>query len=110
MSNRQFRDCDGDTWSEDTAGYLTCVSLADGTLRESGRTETRSWVEGNYGPLIEIRPNVDVRALLAGVLEEMAEEADDLRYSEDDAAGSAGVAMARIFRRKALELRELESA
>ncbi|MGP3750852.1 hypothetical protein [Streptomyces sp. IBSNAI001] len=104
---RQFRDCDGDIWEPASAGYLKCVAAPDGAPHESGRTETRAWVEENYGPLTEIRPDVDVRLLLAGVLDDMAVEALDAFMGTDVVAEERVYSkMAQIFDRKARALRE----
>lgn len=107
MTDRQFKDCDGDVWAEETAGYLTCVADADGAIREHGRTETRSWVEGNYGPLTEIRPDVDVRLLLADVLEELADAVlEDYWDAADPTSERIYGRIAHRIRGRALKLRE----
>ncbi|MFE7624285.1 hypothetical protein [Streptomyces sp. NPDC057509] len=107
MNARQFKDCDGDIWEPSSAGYLRCVVYSNGSPREDGRIETREWVERNYGPLTEIRPDVDVRALLAEVLEDMAEDVRKEYWRAVDPVSE------RVFERlgdvldvKARELRE----
>ncbi|MFE7398001.1 hypothetical protein [Streptomyces sp. NPDC057557] len=80
MAERKFLDCDGDTWTEYEPGMLRLTERANGNFLFLG---TESSVEDTarvHGPLTEIRPDVDIRALLADVLEELAEE---LRRSTD---------------------------
>ncbi|WP_327712421.1 hypothetical protein OG912_32375 [Streptomyces sp. NBC_00464] len=94
MSDRQFKDCDGDTWTEYEPGMLRFTQSARSQTTTLGCTASIEDVNEQHGPLTEIRPDVDVRALLAGVLEELVEE---LTRTTD---------LPGVLRRKALELRE----
>lgn len=92
---RQFKDCDGDTWTEVEPGWLRLTERANGSaIYPSTYRVSIEDVSGDHGPLTEIRPDVDVRALLAGVLEELAEKSWDARSLYD------------LFQGKARELRE----
>ncbi|MDX2978183.1 hypothetical protein ABT309_09120 [Streptomyces microflavus] len=94
---RRFKDCDGDTWSEYEPGMLRLTECAGDRNQYTGIEDSIEDVQADHGPLTEIRPDVDVRALLADVLEELAEKSWDARSLYD------------LFRDKARELRE-ESA
>lgn len=74
MSTRQFKDCDGDTWTETSPGELELTVQENGSNSYVGISGSIEDTVASYGPLTEIRPDVDVRALLAEVLEELAEE------------------------------------
>ncbi|WNI28617.1 hypothetical protein [Streptomyces sp. ITFR-6] len=96
MSDRQFKDCDGDTWMEVEPGWLRLSARANGSaIYPSTQRVSIEDVSAEHGPLTEVLP--DVRALLAGVLEDMAET---LSRTTD---------LPGVLKRKARELRE-ESA
>lgn len=97
MSERQFKDCDGDTWTEFEPGELKLTAQANGGTTHVGITGSIEDTAASHGPLTEIRPDVDVRALLAGAFDGLAEE---LRKSTD---------LPRVLEAMAKRLRE-ESA
>ncbi|MYY03094.1 MULTISPECIES: hypothetical protein [unclassified Streptomyces] len=102
MSNRQFKDCDGDTWTETAPGMLELTKIVSSAYVAPDPSPTSiEDVRDLHGPLTEIRPDVDVRALLAGVLEDMANEANRRRFVSADCAW-----IANTFTAKARELRE----
>ncbi|GAA3018686.1 hypothetical protein [Streptomyces fulvorobeus] len=108
MSDRQFKDCDGDTWTEYEPGKVRLTARADGSDMYLGCTDSLADVQGESGPLTEIRPDVDVRALLAGVLNDMADGAREAFMETDDVSEERVYGkVAYIFDRKARELREL---
>ncbi|WP_327379406.1 hypothetical protein [Streptomyces sp. NBC_01212] len=94
MSARQFKDCDGDTWTEFEPGMLRLTECAGYRNQYTGIEDSIEDVQAEHGPLTEIRPDVDVRALLADVLEDMAAKSWDARSLYD------------LFTDKARELRE----
>ncbi|MFB7479525.1 hypothetical protein ACFUEM_08755 [Streptomyces anulatus] len=77
---RRFQDRDGDVWIEVGVSSLQHVGSTAGDPVEGGRIDDRSWIEHQFGPLTEIRPDIDVRALLADAFDGLAEE---LRKSTD---------------------------
>ncbi|MFB8071090.1 hypothetical protein [Streptomyces californicus] len=101
---RRFKDCDGDTWTEFKPGMLRLTKCAGDRNAYTGLEGSIEDTEADHGPLTEIRPDVDVRALLADVLEELATEANRRRFVSADCAW-----IANTFTAKAQELRE-ESA
>ncbi|MCM2391749.1 hypothetical protein [Streptomyces albipurpureus] len=72
---RRFKDCDGDTWEEYEPGWLKLVERANGKTMFVGSMVSIEDVASDHGPLTEVRPDVDVRALLADVLVDLAEVA-----------------------------------
>ncbi|MFE5093262.1 hypothetical protein ACFRCI_23595 [Streptomyces sp. NPDC056638] len=81
MRERKFLDCDGDTWTEYLPGLLRLTAVGPNTESwHVGVEESIETVRDIHGPLTEIRPDVDVRALLADLLEDLAEE---LRHTTD---------------------------
>ncbi|MFJ5103214.1 hypothetical protein [Streptomyces sp. NPDC088554] len=108
MSERKFLDCDGDTWTEYEPGWLRLTDRANGVIRHLGCVASVEDVRDDHGPLTEIRP--DVRALLADVLEEMADSAHRSHLCADDDTDSAiNYRIYDLFSTKARELRK-ESA
>lgn len=59
MSERKFKDCDGDTWTEYEPGMLRLTKRVHGVLPEDCTVSLED-VRDFHGPLTEIRP--DVRA------------------------------------------------
>ncbi|MEV7425196.1 hypothetical protein [Streptomyces sp. NPDC091212] len=103
-TQRRFKDCDGDTWTEVEPGTLRITEYASGCLALPEWTSSIEVVAIGYGPLTEIRP--DVRALLADVLEEMASDFDTLTSYTDEMTQDIGYRVKDIFESKARELRE----
>jgi hypothetical protein len=105
MRERQFKDCDGDTWTEFEPGELRITEFANGTSRLPEWTSSISDVQADHGPLTEI--GSDVRALLADVVDDLAEDAR-LAYWGATAGPDERVygKLADIFARQARELRE----
>ncbi|WP_069752922.1 hypothetical protein [Streptomyces sp. EN16] len=97
MSDRQFKDRDGDTWTEFEPGMLRLMKCAGDRNQYTGIEDSIEDVQADHGPLTEIRPDVDVRALLAGAFDGLAEE---LRKTTD---------LPRVLEAMAKRLRE-ESA
>ncbi len=62
MSDRQFKDCDGDTWTEVYPGRLRLTTSASGSVMFLGTEDSIEGVKEAHGPLTEIRSDVDVRA------------------------------------------------
>jgi hypothetical protein len=110
MAERKFKDCDGDTWTEVRPGELRITEYANGTSRLPEWTSSISDVQHESGPLTEIRPDVDVRALLADVMDGLAEDAL-LAYWGATAGPDERVygKLADIFGAKARELREVSA-
>ncbi|WP_405927874.1 hypothetical protein OG554_03495 [Streptomyces griseus] len=110
MSERQFKDCDGDTWTEFEPGELKLTVQANGGITYVGITGSIEDTAADHGPLTEIRPDVDVRALLADVLEELANEVlEDYWDATDPTSERIYGKIAHRIRGQALKLRE-ESA
>lgn len=108
MSYRQFKDCDGDTWTEVEPGTLKLTETTSTFMQD--RKASIEDVSADYGPLTEIRPDVNVRALLAGVLEDMAEEARGLYWAAADRTAERVYSnVSDMFDRQVRKLRE-ESA
>ncbi|MEU8706306.1 hypothetical protein [Streptomyces sp. NPDC048565] len=83
------------------------AARADGSDRYLGCTDGLADVSADHGPLTEIRPDVDARAPLAGVLEEMADSAHSSYLCTDDDTDSAiNYRNYDLFSSKAQELRE----
>ncbi|MFJ3084438.1 hypothetical protein ACIPJG_32440 [Streptomyces halstedii] len=59
MSDRQFKDCDGDTWTEFEPGMLRFTERADGTRPPTGCIASIEDVSAEHGPLTETRPDLD---------------------------------------------------
>ncbi|MFF6928321.1 hypothetical protein [Streptomyces californicus] len=106
---RRFRDCDGGTWTEFEPGWLRLTERVGGETMFVGTEDSMEDVRDTHGPLTEIRPDVDVRALLADVLEELGEELRGITDWKDTAPYLMGERLHTIFVGKARELRE-ESA
>lgn len=94
MADRRFIDCDGDTWVECEPGVVRLTERANGATLFVGWTSSIEDVRDLHGPLTEILPDVNVRALLASVLEDLAAE---LRRTTD---------LPGVLTSKAGELRE----
>ncbi|EHM24258.1 hypothetical protein SPW_7352 [Streptomyces sp. W007] len=110
MSERQFKDCDGDTWTEWRPGMLRLTERVRGTIAEGHCTASIEDVRDLHGPLTEVRPDVDVRALLADVLEELADGVlEDYWSATDPVSERIYGRLARRIRGRELKLRE-ESA
>ncbi|MFF1417588.1 hypothetical protein [Streptomyces sp. NPDC058280] len=105
MSERQFKDCDGDTWTEYAPGMLRLTECAGDRNQYTGIEASIEDTQADHGPLTEVRPDVDVRAVLAGVLEDMAGSADTLCGDADEMTREIGYRMKDIFEGKARELR-----
>lgn len=104
---RRFKDCDGDVWIEVGVSSLQHVGSTVGDPVEGGRIDDRSWIEHQFGPLTEIRPDVDVRALLADVLEELANDVlQDYWGATDPTSERIYGKLAHRIRGRALKLRE----
>ncbi|WP_329168354.1 hypothetical protein OG709_30060 [Streptomyces sp. NBC_01267] len=73
MSAREFLDCDGDTWTEFEPGQLRLTKRSNGSTLCLGTADSVESVRDEHGPLTEIRPDVDARALLAGAFEDLSE-------------------------------------
>ncbi|MFD4234262.1 hypothetical protein [Streptomyces sp. NPDC058542] len=107
MNERQFKDCDGDTWTEFEPGMLRLTSKADGNNWNRGLEMSVEDVKADYGPLTEIHPDVDFRALLADVLEELANDVlEDYWSAADPTSERVYCRIAHQIRRRALKLRE----
>lgn len=110
MSERQFKDCDGDTWTEFEPGMLRLTECAGDRNQYTGIEDSIEDVQTAHGPLTEIRPDVDVRALLADVLEELANDVlEDYWSAADPTSERIYGKLAHRIRGRALKLRE-ESA
>lgn len=111
---RRFVDRDGDTWLEFVQGHLrlvTQVTCEDGAdLGLEAHFEACSRVYGpltEVGPNTEIRPDTDVRALLADVLEELANDVlEDYWSAADPTSERIYERFAHRIRGQALKLRE----
>ncbi|OSC76487.1 hypothetical protein B5180_01650 [Streptomyces sp. BF-3] len=107
MSERQFKDCDGDTWTEFEPGWLRLTDKANGDLWNVGVEMSVEDVQTDHGPLTEIRPDTDVRALLADVLEELANDVlEDYWDATDPTSERVYGKLAHRIRGRALKLRE----
>jgi hypothetical protein len=62
MSDRQFKDCDGDTWTEFEPGRLRLTKRANGSPVSNDCECSIEDARDDHGPLTEVRPDVDVRA------------------------------------------------
>ncbi|WP_143673783.1 hypothetical protein [Streptomyces sp. or20] len=98
---RRFKDCDGDTWTEYVPGELRLTERSNGGSGLLGALGSIEDIQAGHGPLTEIRPVTDVRALLADVLEELAIGANRRRFVSADCAW-----IANTFSAKAQELRK----
>ncbi|MFB6944910.1 hypothetical protein ACFCZY_31270 [Streptomyces sp. NPDC056237] len=109
MAERQFVDCDGDTWAEFEPGVLRCTAVGPNTGSwYEGAESSIEYVRSDHGPLTEIRPDVDVRALLADVLEGLAEDVRKECWSiSDPLAEHIYERMSNVLSVKARELREV---
>ncbi|MFE6494108.1 hypothetical protein [Streptomyces sp. NPDC057748] len=105
----QFIDRDGDVWTGDRGGRLT--TSAD---KQVDWFEPTSWygtVETLAGPLVPVNPYASddtrraIRAELAIVLTELAEEAYDDYRSRDDEDATIAYRVHELFDAKARELR-----
>lgn len=106
MSERQFKDCDGDTWTEFEPGWLRLTKCAGDRSAYTGLEGSIEDTEADHGPLTEIRPATDVRAILADTLEELAEELRGVTDLKDTTPYLMGERLSMIFAGKARELRE----
>lgn len=108
MAERQFKDCDGDTWTEVEPGTLQITEYATGTLPLPEWTLSISDVQHAHGPLTEIRTDVDVRALLADVMDGLADEVlKDYWEAPDPVSERIYGRLAHRIRGQVLKLREV---
>ena len=108
MRERQFTDCDGDTWTEFEPGTLRITEYATGVLPLPEWTMSISDVQRDYGPLTDV--GTDVRALLADALEEMADEVlKDYWDAPDPVSERIYGRLAHRIRGQALKLREVSA-
>ncbi|MGW2515020.1 hypothetical protein ACWC0A_37760 [Streptomyces scopuliridis] len=105
MRDRKFLDCDGDTWTEYAPGMLRLTKRANGESLFLGTESSVEDTTGLHGPLTEIRPDVDVRALLADVLEDLATSVGGYESYGDEMTQEIGYRMREVFAGKARELR-----
>ncbi|WP_326812132.1 hypothetical protein [Streptomyces scopuliridis] len=105
-AQRRFKDCDGDTWTEYEPGMLRLTERAHGIVSLIGMEESVEDATRHHGPLTEIRPDVDVRALLADVLDDLATSVGGYESYGDEMTQEIGYRMREIFADKARELRE----
>lgn len=107
---RQFKDRDGDTWTETEPETLRLTARVNGQRRFLGMEESVEDATRIHGPLTEIRPDVDVRAFLADVLEDMAEDVRQAYWlAADPVSERVYEKLGDVFSSKVQELRE-ESA
>ncbi|MFJ9213040.1 hypothetical protein [Streptomyces sp. NPDC102264] len=106
---RRFKDCDGDIWTEVEPGMLRLTECAGGRNQYIGIEGSIEDTQASHGPLTEIRPDVDVRALLADVLDDLAVSVGGYESYDDEMTQEIGYRMRQVFEDKARELRE-ESA
>ncbi|KDQ65718.1 hypothetical protein [Streptomyces sp. NTK 937] len=59
MSERQFKDCDGDTWTEYEPGMLRLTERANGSPVSNDCECSIEDARVDHGPLTEIRPDLD---------------------------------------------------
>ncbi|MFE3144774.1 hypothetical protein [Streptomyces scopuliridis] len=105
MANRKFKDCDGDTWTEYEPGMLRLTERATGDDRYMGAEMSVEDAQVVHGLLTEIRPDVDIRGLLADVLEDMATSVGGYTSYGDEMTQEIGYRMREVFADKARELR-----
>ncbi|MEV4971999.1 hypothetical protein [Streptomyces scopuliridis] len=105
MSDRKFLDCDGDTWTEYESGMLRLTERVNGNFLFLGAESSVEDTARLHGPLTEIRPDVDVRALLADVLEDLAVSVGGYESYGDEMTQEIGYRMRQVFEDKARELR-----
>ncbi|MFJ4768497.1 hypothetical protein ACIP88_05170 [Streptomyces uncialis] len=104
---RRFKDCDGDTWTEYESGRLWLTEQANGGNGYLGIEGTTEDAAVDHGPLIEIRPDVHVRYLLADVLRDLAEDARQAFWGATDPTEERVYdRLYDLFDAKARELRE----
>ncbi|MYW28347.1 hypothetical protein [Streptomyces sp. SID2119] len=107
MSERRFKDQDGDTWTEFEPGMLRLTERVGGSSLFVGTEDSIDDVKDAHGPLTEIRPDTDVRALLADVLEELANDVlEDYWDATDPTSERIYGKIAHRIRGRALKLRE----
>ncbi|MGW6638504.1 hypothetical protein [Streptomyces cyaneofuscatus] len=107
MSERQFKDCDGDTWTEFEPGMLRLTERADGSPVSNDCECSIEDARDDHGPLTEIRPDIEFRALLADVLEELAKEVlEDYWDATDPTSERIYERFANRIRGQAKKLRE----
>lgn len=84
----RYRDKNGDVWEDRPEGWM---ELVQSSTPSNVGTERESWAVGmSYGPLVETNPHTDaatsrvIRAELALVLQELADDAySDYRFRDD---------------------------
>lgn len=107
MADRQFLDCDGDTWTEFEPGMLRLTERVNGSTLFVGSVVSIEEARDEHGPLTEVRPDVDVCALLADVFEDMAEEVRQAYWlAVDPVSERVYERLGDVLTGKARELRE----